>query len=61
MIGHAHGPKDTAPWSTRPGNRTPYSVHAVDTAQSKLLVSVSSVVIAGGDTEYPHPQRGVTG
>ncbi|MBP5888650.1 MULTISPECIES: hypothetical protein [Streptomyces] len=61
VIGHAHGPKDTAPWSTRPGNRTRYSIHAVDTAQNKLLVSVSSVVIAGGDTEYPHPQRGVTG
>ncbi|MGW4888124.1 hypothetical protein [Streptomyces murinus] len=60
VIGHAHGPKDTASWSTRPGDRTRYSIHAVDTAQSKLLVSVSSVVMAGG-TEYPHPQRGVTG
>ncbi|KAF2774883.1 hypothetical protein [Streptomyces sp. OM5714] len=60
VIGHAHGPKDTTPWSTRPGNRTRYSIHAVDTAQNKLLVSIGSVVLGGG-TEYPHPQRGVTG
>ncbi|MFJ2240432.1 hypothetical protein [Streptomyces sp. NPDC087859] len=60
VIGHAHGPKDTAPWSTLPGNRTRYSIHAVDTVQNKLLVSIGSVVLGGG-TEYPHPQRGVTG
>jgi hypothetical protein len=61
VTGHAHGPKDNAPWSNRPGNRTRYSIHTFDTAQNKLLVSVSSIVIAGGDTEYLHPQRGVTG
>jgi hypothetical protein len=61
VIGHAHGPKDAAPWSKRPGNRTRYSIHAIDPARNELLVSVASIVIAGGGTEYPHPQRGVTG
>ncbi|MGW2719879.1 hypothetical protein [Streptomyces sp. NPDC001492] len=60
MTGHAHGPTH-APWSGKPQNRTRYSVHAVDTTRNKLLVSISSIVIAGGATECPHPRRGVTG
>lgn len=60
VLGHTHGPTH-APWTGRGRSRTRYSVHAVDVDQDRLLVSISSIVLAGGDTEYPHPQRGITG
>ncbi|MEU3907945.1 hypothetical protein AB0F20_29745 [Streptomyces goshikiensis] len=59
-LGHAHGPTH-APWTGRGENRTRYSIHALDADRDRLLVSISSIVLAGGDIEYPHPQRGITG
>lgn len=60
VLGHTHGPTHP-PWTGRGRGRTRYSVHAVDATRARLLVSIASTVLAGGDTEYPHPHRGITG
>ncbi|MFE7135237.1 hypothetical protein ACFVIM_30705 [Streptomyces sp. NPDC057638] len=60
VLGHAHGPTHP-PWTRRGKSRTRYSIHALDADRDRLLVSISSIVLADGDTEHPHPQRGITG